>query len=233
MDASIWEEKYPTINLSSLSIYLSIHQSILILIHISMYPSVYPSISSFKPSHHPSIYPSIYLSIDLSIYPPIYISLYPTTYLYISISHHLSIYLSIYLKPRSLYLSHLSIVLDLSIIVVICLGTHKALQYSAENHRTQLVNTWISKASATQRAGRTGRVRPVRVHDVMMMMLVMIDIDGSDTYGKAFDDDDHDRMKDDSDDLLSCICSSLHLHLVILSYLLGESIPFVQQTAFR
>ena len=67
----------------------------------------------------------------------------------------------------------------------------------------------------------------------MMMMLVMIDIDGGDTCGKAFDDDDQDRIKDDSDDLLSCICSSLHLHLVILSCLLGESIPFVQQTAFR
>ncbi len=26
--------------------------------------------------------------------------------------------------------------------VVICLGTHKSLQYSALNHRTQLVNTW-------------------------------------------------------------------------------------------
>lgn len=48
--------------------------------------------------------------------------------------------------------------------VVICLGTHKSLQYSALNHRTQLVNTWISKASSTQRAGRTGRVRPGTVY---------------------------------------------------------------------
>jgi hypothetical protein len=47
--------------------------------------------------------------------------------------------------------------------VVICMGTHKALQYSEELHRTQLVNMWISKASATQRAGRTGRVRPGKV----------------------------------------------------------------------
>ena len=44
--------------------------------------------------------------------------------------------------------------------LVICLGTHKALRYNAGSHRVQLVNTWISKASATQRAGRTGRVRP-------------------------------------------------------------------------
>jgi len=44
--------------------------------------------------------------------------------------------------------------------VVICLGTHKALRYNSGSHRVQLVNTWISKASGTQRAGRTGRVRP-------------------------------------------------------------------------
>ena len=43
---------------------------------------------------------------------------------------------------------------------VICLGTHKALRYETTSHRVQLVNTFISKASATQRAGRTGRVRP-------------------------------------------------------------------------
>ena len=47
---------------------------------------------------------------------------------------------------------------------VICLGTHKALRYDARTHRVQLVNTWISKASATQRAGRTGRVRPGNVY---------------------------------------------------------------------
>jgi hypothetical protein len=47
--------------------------------------------------------------------------------------------------------------------LVLCLGTHKALQYHSSTHRVHLVNTWISKASATQRAGRTGRVRPGRV----------------------------------------------------------------------
>ena len=47
---------------------------------------------------------------------------------------------------------------------MICLGTHKALQYNSGTHRVQLVNTWISKASATQRAGRTGRVRPGKVY---------------------------------------------------------------------
>lgn len=47
---------------------------------------------------------------------------------------------------------------------VICLGTHKALRYHAGSHRVQLVNTWVSKASSTQRAGRTGRVRPGTVY---------------------------------------------------------------------
>ena len=35
-------------------------------------------------------------------------------------------------------------------------GTHKALRYNQASHKVQLVNTWISKASSTQRAGRTG-----------------------------------------------------------------------------
>lgn len=48
--------------------------------------------------------------------------------------------------------------------LVICLGTHKALRYNLGSHRVQLVNTWISKASGTQRAGRTGRVRPGTVY---------------------------------------------------------------------
>jgi len=47
---------------------------------------------------------------------------------------------------------------------VICLGTHKALTYNAQGHMTQLVGCWISKASATQRAGRTGRTRPGTVY---------------------------------------------------------------------
>eukprot|EP01041_Mallomonas_annulata_P005183 gene5183-10365_t len=48
--------------------------------------------------------------------------------------------------------------------VVICLGTHKSMRYVKQNHCEQLVNTWISKASAIQRAGRTGRVRPGSVY---------------------------------------------------------------------
>jgi len=51
-----------------------------------------------------------------------------------------------------------------SVDVIICLGTHKALRYHEGSHRTQLDNAWISKASATQRAGRTGRVRPGKIY---------------------------------------------------------------------
>ncbi|CAM9943012.1 unnamed protein product, partial [Phaeothamnion confervicola] len=46
---------------------------------------------------------------------------------------------------------------------VVCLGTCKQIEYNPRTHRTQLTAAWISRASATQRAGRTGRVRPGRV----------------------------------------------------------------------
>ena len=45
---------------------------------------------------------------------------------------------------------------------VIDLGTHKALRYDAASHRAVLAPAWVSQASATQRSGRTGRVRPGR-----------------------------------------------------------------------
>ena len=48
--------------------------------------------------------------------------------------------------------------------VVICLGTHKALTFDDSMERTKLSFGLISKASATQRAGRTGRVGPGRVY---------------------------------------------------------------------
>ncbi len=43
---------------------------------------------------------------------------------------------------------------------VICLGTEKRIEYNATKHQVCLVPAWISKASATQRAGRTARIRP-------------------------------------------------------------------------
>jgi HrpA-like RNA helicase len=43
---------------------------------------------------------------------------------------------------------------------VICLGLCKQIEYNESSHRQILLPVWISKASATQRAGRTGRLRP-------------------------------------------------------------------------
>ena len=47
---------------------------------------------------------------------------------------------------------------------VICLGLCKQIVYNEASHRQMLLPTWISKASATQRAGRTGRLRPGTVY---------------------------------------------------------------------
>jgi HrpA-like RNA helicase len=48
--------------------------------------------------------------------------------------------------------------------IVICLGLCKQIIYNETSHRQMLMPAWISKASATQRAGRTGRVRPGTVY---------------------------------------------------------------------
>ncbi|MGK3734430.1 MAG: superfamily II DNA/RNA helicase [Bacillariaceae sp.] len=47
---------------------------------------------------------------------------------------------------------------------VICLGLCKQIIYNQASHRQMLTPAWISRASATQRAGRTGRVRPGNVY---------------------------------------------------------------------
>jgi len=47
---------------------------------------------------------------------------------------------------------------------VICLGLCKQITYNELSHRQMLTPTWISRASATQRAGRTGRLRPGTVY---------------------------------------------------------------------
>ncbi len=47
---------------------------------------------------------------------------------------------------------------------VICLGTHNVQEYDSANFsRSRLVTNWITKPSAIQRAGRTGRLRPGQV----------------------------------------------------------------------
>ena len=47
---------------------------------------------------------------------------------------------------------------------VICLGLCRQIMYNKLSHRQILQSCWISKASATQRAGRTGRLRPGNVY---------------------------------------------------------------------
>jgi HrpA-like RNA helicase len=47
--------------------------------------------------------------------------------------------------------------------VVIDFGMSKQIDYNPDTHRQVLAPVWVSKASAKQRAGRTGRVRPGRV----------------------------------------------------------------------
>lgn len=47
---------------------------------------------------------------------------------------------------------------------VICMGWCKQIEYNPLSHRQVLTRAWISRASATQRAGRTGRVRPGTVY---------------------------------------------------------------------
>ena len=48
--------------------------------------------------------------------------------------------------------------------VVIDMGIHKEMKFDESRHQTFLCSTWISKASAAQRAGRTGRLRPGKVY---------------------------------------------------------------------
>ncbi|CAB9523236.1 Probable ATP-dependent RNA helicase spindle-E [Seminavis robusta] len=47
---------------------------------------------------------------------------------------------------------------------VICTGLQKQITYNASSHRQMLSPTWISRASAQQRSGRVGRVRPGTVY---------------------------------------------------------------------
>ena len=47
---------------------------------------------------------------------------------------------------------------------VICFGLCKAITYNELSHRQMLETTWISRASAVQRAGRTGRCREGHVY---------------------------------------------------------------------
>ena len=54
---------------------------------------------------------------------------------------------------------------------VICLGSHKMLAYNDKHNTSQLVKCWVSKASANQRASRTGRMRPGTVYRLYSLEL--------------------------------------------------------------
>lgn len=60
---------------------------------------------------------------------------------------------------------------------VICLGLCKQIIYNEASHRQMLTPTWISRASATQRAGRTGRVRPGTVYRMYSRQNYEFDMD--------------------------------------------------------
>mmetsp|Transcript_10144 Transcript_10144/g.14653 ORF Transcript_10144/g.14653 Transcript_10144/m.14653 type:complete len:1391 (-) Transcript_10144:2876-7048(-) len=47
---------------------------------------------------------------------------------------------------------------------IICLGLCKQITYNAASHRQMLQSAWISRASAEQRKGRAGRLRPGTVY---------------------------------------------------------------------
>ena len=51
-----------------------------------------------------------------------------------------------------------SITID-DVVFVIDSGKHKEKTYDAENNIAALLPTWVSRASATQRKGRAGRVQ--------------------------------------------------------------------------
>ena len=54
---------------------------------------------------------------------------------------------------------------------VICLGLQKQITYNASSHRQMLSACWISRASAQQRSGRVGRVRPGTVVSFYRLVL--------------------------------------------------------------
>ena len=57
---------------------------------------------------------------------------------------------------------------------VICLGAHKMLSYSDRHNAAQLVNCWVSKASATQRAGDQKLMMMMMMMMMIMMMIMMM-----------------------------------------------------------
>ena len=57
---------------------------------------------------------------------------------------------------------------------VICTGLQKQITYNASSHRQMLTACWISRASAKQRSGRVGRVRPGTVVSRALTLLPLL-----------------------------------------------------------
>ena len=74
---------------------------------------------------------------------------------------------------------------------VICTGLCKQIVYNAASHRQMLTPAWISRASATQRAGRTGRVREGNVYRLYTRTMF-------DHYMDAFEKGEMQRIPLDS-----------------------------------
>ena len=82
---------------------------------------------------------------------------------------------------------------------VICMGTHKTVQYDNTQYlesnnranRASLVKCWISKASATQRAGRTARTRPgtaYRLYSRSLFENCLVDHEQAEVFRKPLHD---------------------------------------------
>lgn len=74
---------------------------------------------------------------------------------------------------------------------VICFGLCRQMQYNQKSHRQILMPAWISRASATQRAGRTGRVRSGSVYRLYTR-------DAFETYMDEFEPGEMKRIPLDS-----------------------------------
>jgi len=64
---------------------------------------------------------------------------------------------------------------------IICFGLCKSIKYNNKSHRQILETSWISRANATQRAGRTGRVREGNVYRLYPKIAL-------DTFFNAFEE---------------------------------------------
>lgn len=85
---------------------------------------------------------------------------------------------------------------------IICLGLCKQIVYNEASHRQMLVPTWISRASANQRKGRAGRLRPGCVYRLYPRFIF-------ENYMEEFDPGEIARMPLDSVILMLKVCHAI------------------------